>query len=75
MINWKLLIVVTHGTWALVYTKKIHPGLYFLVFRAILQSNFYPTALSGAVEVLFSPIVSGWAGGGKKFVRPVSRKP
>ena len=32
-----------------------------------------------AVGVLFSPMVSGWAaglaGGGKKFVWPVSRKP
>ena len=28
-----------------------------------------------AVRVLFSPMVSGWAGGGKKFVQAVSRKP
>ena len=32
-----------------------------------------------AVRVLFSPMVSGWvsgrAGGGKKFVWPVSQKP
>ena len=28
-----------------------------------------------AVGVLFSPMVSGWAGGGKEFVRAVSQKP
>ena len=28
-----------------------------------------------AVGVLFSPMVSGWAGSGKKFVRAVSQKP
>ena len=28
-----------------------------------------------AVGVLFSPMVSRWAGGGKKFVRAVSQKP
>ena len=28
-----------------------------------------------AVRVLFSPMVSGWAGGGKKLVRAVSQKP
>ena len=28
----------------------------------------------GAVGVLFSPMVSGWAGGGKKFVRAISQK-
>ena len=27
-----------------------------------------------AVGVLFSPMVSGWVGGGKKFVRAVSQK-
>ena len=27
-----------------------------------------------AVGVLFSPFVSGWAGGGNKFVRAVSQK-
>ena len=27
-----------------------------------------------AVRVLFLPMVSGWAGGGKKFVRAVSQK-
>ena len=35
---------------------------------------FYPTALKGC-RVLFPPMVSGWAGGGKKFVRAVSQKP
>ena len=28
-----------------------------------------------AVVVLFSPMVSGWAGGRKKFIRAVSQKP
>ena len=28
-----------------------------------------------AVGVLFSPMLSGWAGSGKKFVRAVSQKP
>ena len=48
---------------------------------AHLLLHFYPTALN--VGVLFSPMVSGWAGvragrptgGGKKFVRGVSQKP
>ena len=40
----------------------------------VLRIDFYPTALK-AVGVLFSPMVSGWAGGGKKFVRAVSQKP
>ena len=31
--------------------------------------NFYPTALN-AVEVLFSPMVSGWAGGRREKVCP-----
>ena len=37
-------------------------------------SIFTPQPLR-AVGVLFSPMVSGWAGGRKKFVRAVSQKP
>ena len=39
-----------------------------------LHCIFYPTALKRAVRVLFSPMVSGWAGSGKKFIRAVSQK-
>ena len=34
----------------------------------------YPTALKGS-HGIFSLTVSGWVGGGKKFVRAVSQKP
>ena len=37
--------------------------------------SFLPPQLLRAVGVLFSPVVSGRAGGGKKFVRAVSHKP
>ena len=39
-----------------------------------LDGFFTPQPLR-AVGVLFSPMVSGWAGCGKKFVRAVSQKP
>ena len=35
---------------------------------------YYPTALKGCRGIV-SPMVYGWAGGVKKFVRPVSQKP
>ena len=41
---------------------------------AKLKVLFTPQPLR-AVGVLFSPMVSGWAGGRKKFDRAVSQKP
>ena len=41
-------------------------------FQAVY--NIFTLQPSMAVGVLFSPMVSGWAGG-KKFVRAVSQKP
>ena len=59
------------------------------ILKVILRSNILTTVISQtcklssvftpqplrAVGVLFSPMVSGFAGGGKKFVRSVSQKP
>ena len=40
-----------------------------------LRNAFYPTTHQElALRVLFSPMVSGWAGGRKKFVGAVSQK-
>ena len=39
------------------------------------QSTVFTPQPLRAVRVLFSPMVSGWAGGGKKFVQAVSQKP
>ena len=41
-----------------------------------LTAVFYPTALKGCRGIVFTHGVrmGGWAGGGKKFVRPVSQK-
>ena len=53
-------------------------GRSVLVFKNFFTSFITPQPLR-AVGVLFSPMVSGWAGGlvggGKKFVRAVSQKP
>ena len=54
----------------------LHPFFkgHWLTFKHCNVSLFTPQPLR-AVGVLFSPMVSGWAGGGKKFVRAVSQKP
>ena len=51
------------------------------IFSFVIHLVFTPQPLR-AVGVLFSPMVSGWAGGraggwaaGKEFVRAVSQKP
>ena len=40
-----------------------------------LDLTFDLAIVTLAYKVLFSPMVSGWAGGRKKFVQAVSRKP
>ena len=47
-------------------------------FVKITKICFYPTALKGCRDIVFTLVsgwVGGWLGGGKKFVRPISRKP
>ena len=60
------------------FTTSISHGVenYFLRLwgMGISDAIFTPQPLR-TVGVLFSPMVSGWAGGGKKFVRPVFQKP
>ena len=45
------------------------------VLKSYVEFKFFTPQPLRAVGVLFSPMVSGWAGGGKKFVRAVSQKP
>ena len=41
----------------------------FQIYLLLLLPAFYPTALKGC-QVLFSPMVSGWAGGRREKVCP-----
>ena len=66
-------------TEGLYVTVNFQKTLYYLFARYMsngskLISFFTPQPLR-AVEVLFSFMVSGWVGGGKKFVWGVSQKP
>ena len=49
-------------------------GFLFVRITFLIISEHNSNSLR-AVGVLFSPMVSGWAGGSKKIVRAVSRKP
>ena len=62
------------------FVMFLHKPLYLILLsRSQNDGQFFTLQPLGAVRVLFSPMVSGWAvgqaGGGKKFVRPVSQKP
>ena len=62
------------------FVMFLHKPLYLILLsRSHNDGQFCTLKPLGAVWVLFSPMVSGWAvgqaGGGKKFVRPVSQKP
>ena len=43
--------------------------------KLLSRFNIFTPQPLRAVGVLFSPMVSGWVGGGKKFFRAVSQKP
>ena len=77
-------IAKLHLSWDKVCHKSMLQVVYFVVqvrghikqkttVIIYLIGNFYPTALMGCRGIVFTHGVR--AGGGKKFVRPVSRKP